>query len=60
MLIEQTNLFRIKFECQVFQISEAVAQRCPVKKAFLKILQNSLKNIRAAVFTLIKFQAKGL
>ena len=26
---------------------------CPVKKVYLKILQNSLKNNRAAVFTLI-------
>ena len=39
---------------------EAVAQRRPVKKIFLKILQNSLKDIRTAVFTLIQFQAKDL
>ena len=39
---------------------EAVARRRPVKKIFLKILQNSLKDIRAAVFTLIQFQAKDL
>ena len=39
---------------------EAVAQRRPVKKIFSKILQNSLKDIRAAVFTLIQFQAKDL
>ena len=36
------------------------ARRCTVKKMFLKNLQNSLKNIRAAVFTIIKFQVKGL
>ena len=41
-------------------MSEVVAQRCPVKKTFLNILQSSLKNIRAAVFTLIEFQPKDL
>ena len=39
---------------------EAVSRKFPVKKVFLKILQNSLKNIRDAVFHVIKFQAKGL
>ena len=39
-------------------LDEAVAQRCPVKKVFLKILQNPLKNIHDAVFNLIKFNAK--
>ena len=41
-------------------MSDVVAQRCPVKKTFSKILQNSMKNIRAAVFTLIEFQPKDL
>ena len=51
ILIEWENLFRIK--------SFNVAQRCPVKKMLLKILQNLLKNVRDAVFNLIKFHAKG-
>ena len=35
--------------------SEAVAQRCSVKKAFLKISQNSKKNTCARVSFLMKF-----
>ena len=35
--------------------SEAVFQRCSVKKEFLEILQNSLENICARVSCLIKF-----
>ena len=31
-----------------YMISEAVVQGCPVKKVFLKFLQNSSKNIRDA------------
>ena len=39
-------------------ISEAVAQRCSVKNAFLEISQNSLKNTCARVSFLIKFLAQ--
>ena len=39
---------------------EAVAQRCPVKKAFLEVLQNSQKNTCVRVSFLIKSQAIGL
>ena len=41
------------------KVSEAVAQRCPVKKVLWKILQNSLKNIHDAVVNLIKLHAKS-
>ena len=42
--------------------SESSCLKVSCKKGDLKIkiLQNSLKNIRDAVFDLIKFQAKGL
>ena len=40
-------------------MTEAVAQRCPGKKVFLKILPNLLKNIRDAVFNSIKFHVEG-
>ena len=33
---------------------------CPLKKVFVKFLQYLLKNIRAVVLSLIKFQAKSL
>ena len=52
ILIKWTNLFRIE--------SLNVTERCPVKEVFLNIFQNSLKDVRVAVFTLIKFQSKGL
>ena len=38
--------------------SEAVAQRCSVKKLFLGISQNSQENICANVSLLLKFEAK--
>ena len=38
-------------------LSEAVAQRCSVKKAFLKISQNSQENTYARVSLLIKPEA---
>ena len=37
-----------------------MTRTCLVEKKFLKILQNSLKTILAAICTLIKFQAKSL
>ena len=40
-------------------MSQAVARRFPVKEVFLKTLRNLLENICVAVFTLLKFQAKG-
>ena len=52
VLIKWTNLFRIE--------SLNFTERCPVKEVFLNIFQNSLKDVRVAVFTLIKFQSKGL
>ena len=39
--------------------SEAVAQRCSVKKMFLKVLQNSQKNTHARISSLIKLQARN-
>ena len=41
-------------------MSEAVVQRCSVKKMFLKISQNSQDNTRVAVSFLIKLQTWGL
>ena len=38
--------------------SEAVAQRCSVKKLFLEISQNSQENTCARVSLLLKLQAK--
>ena len=38
--------------------SEAVTQRCYVKKMFLEILQNSLENTCASLFFLIKLQVQ--
>ena len=40
--------------------AEAVVLRCPVKKVFLKISQNSQENTCARVSLLIKLQASGL
>ena len=40
--------------------SEAVAQRCSVKKLFLEISQNSRENTCVRVSFLIKLQASGL
>ena len=39
--------------------SEAVTQRCSLKKMFLEILQNSLENTCAGVFFLIKLQVQA-
>ena len=39
------------------EMTEAVAQRCSMKKAFLEILQNSQENTCATVYFLIKLQA---
>ena len=39
--------------------TEAVAQKCSVKKVFLKILQNSQENTCARVSFLIKLQASS-
>ena len=41
-------------------ITEAVVQRCSVKKVFLEISQNSQENACARVSFLIKLQALGL
>ena len=43
----------------LFEQIEADAQRCPVKKVFLEISQNSLENTSARVSFLIKLQAWG-
>ena len=40
--------------------TEAVVQRCSVKKVFLEISQNSQENTCARVSFLIKLQASGL
>ena len=40
--------------------SEAVAQRCSVKKVFLETLQNSQDNASARLSFLTKLQAWGL
>ena len=42
----------------VLLFSEAVAQRCSVKKVFLEISQNSQENTCARVFFLINLQKK--
>ena len=41
-------------EANVKKLTEAVAQRCSVKKMFLEILQNSLEKTCARVFFLNK------
>ena len=41
----------------IIAIIEAVVHRCSVKKAFLKVLQDSLENNCARVSFLIKLQA---
>ena len=41
----------------IFEVTEAVVQRCSVKKVFLKFLQNSQENTCARVSFLIKLQA---
>ena len=40
--------------------TEAVVQRCSMKKVFLEFSQNSQENSRARVSFLIKLQASGL
>ena len=42
-----------------YRFSEAVVQRCSVKKMFFKISQNSQENACARVFLLIKWQAQA-
>ena len=42
------------------QASEAVVQRCSVKRLFLKFLQNSQDNTCLQVYSLIKLQTWGL
>ena len=42
---------------ETFDISEAVAQTCSVKKVFLQFLQNSHENTCARISFLIKLQA---
>ena len=41
-------------------VTEAVSQRCSVKKVFLEISQNSQENTCASVSFLIKLQASAL
>ena len=50
------NFFIINSE-QVLHIKEAVAQRCPVKKVFLEISQNSQEDACARDYFLINLQA---
>ena len=50
----------MKSQCLSFtkmrsELSEAVVQRCSVKKVFLKVLQNSKENTCARVSFLIKY-----
>ena len=53
-------MLRIKsLNVKFSKVSEAVARRFPVKRVFLKTVPNLLENIRVAVFTLLKFHAKG-
>ena len=64
------NLFRTFSNKSVFvilgnhfillYIQEAVAQKCSLKKVFLKVLQNPQKNTCARVSFLIKLHASGL
>ena len=44
----------------ILDLPEAVAQRCSVKKVFLKISQNSPENICARASFLKKLQGSGL
>ena len=61
---QNPRFYSSNIACQQYWSGEknciAVVWRCPVKKVSLKRLQNSLKNIRDAVFNLIKFHANGL
>ena len=45
---------------KLFKDTEAVVQRCSVKKVALEISQNSLKNTCARVSFLIKLLGSGL
>ena len=47
--ISYTGEFCVLITRQIFKGSEAVAERCSVKKLFLKILQNSQENTCARV-----------
>ena len=61
MLIERER-FSIFISISIFfyKTTEAVAQRCSVKKVFLEISQNSQENTCARISFLIKVQASGL
>ena len=60
-LFEQTCLSWACYSLQnILKCSEAVAQRCSVKKVFLEILQNSQENTSARESFLIKLQALDL
>ena len=48
------NVLTKRTEANVKKLTEAVAQRCSVKKAFLEISQNSQENTSARVSFLIK------
>ena len=64
IILCQSNLFILFLHTAssltLFLFSEAVAQRCSVKKAFIEISQNSQENICARVSFLTKWQASGL
>ena len=55
-VLDSSLFLRIYF----FQFTEAAAQRCSVKKVFLKILQNSQENTCPSVSYLIKLLAEAL
>ena len=54
------NVLTKRTEANVRKLTEAVTQRCSVKKVFLEISQNSQENTSARVSFLINLQAPGL
>ena len=58
-LFKVCNIFLLSLIILKFSWTEAVAQRCTIKKVFLEILQNSNENTCASVSFLIKLQASG-
>ena len=61
--IQNKKLFvniQVKIMLQKNLASEAVVQRCSVKKVFLEISQNTQENTCTRVSFLIKLQASGL
>ena len=60
MKFSLVELFLYHFELLLFQNAEAVARKCSRKKIFLKILENSQKNICARILFSINFQPGGL